>query len=251
MIVQLHAFEDSDIDGVSDANDLCPDTSFEDTVDENGCPENQNYWGEISLSLGADINYDKTSSTDYNFFMNYSYKRWDIALYSSQQSSMDTNSNSSTSTDDIYLSLGYSLDIDNFSTKLSFGSKLAIGGDEVSTGENDYFSTLNLNYIINEKIALISQLSYTLTGDSKEINYNNTWGYSFGVGYMVSSNYYSSILYQRSNSIYQNSDNYQVITLSNSYNFSDNIFGILNYSRGLDKLSYDHTISLKLGATFE
>lgn len=249
---QLYAFEDADIDGVSDKNDLCPDTSFEDTVDENGCPNNSNYWGKISVSLGADINRDETTLTDYNFFTNYSYKEWDIALYSSQQSSLDTNSNkSSSATGDIYLSMGYTMDTDNLSTKLSFGSKFSAGDDEVSTGENDYFSSVNLSYILNEKTSLIAQLGYTLTGESSNTNYNNVLNYSLGVGYMIDSHLYSSILYQRANSIYQGDEDYQAISLFNSYGFSETVFGMLNYSRGLDSLSYEHTLSLKLGVTFE
>jgi hypothetical protein len=253
IISQLHTFEDSDIDGVSNSQDLCPDISFEDTVDEYGCPEKQNYWGKISLSLGADINRNESTTTDYNFFIDYNYQKWDIALYSSQQSSMDmdTNSNKSNATGDLYLSMGYTIDSHNLSTKLSLGSKFSTGDDEVSTGENDYFTSLNFSYILNEKTALISQLNYTLLGDSNETNCNNILSYSLGVGYMLNSRWYSSVLYQRANSIYQDNDDYQAVSLFNSYIFNDTFFGILNYSRGLDTLSYDHTISLKLGVTFE
>ena len=251
MMLQLHAFEDSDIDGVSDADDLCPDTSFEYTVDENGCPENSDYWGKILVSLGADINRDDTTSTDYNFFMDYGYNKWDISLYSSQQSSIDTSNNKSNSTGDLYLSTGYSFNLDKSSLKLSLGSKFSTGDDEVSTGEDDYFASLNLSYILNEKTALISQLSYTLSGDSNETNYNNVLGYAFGVGYMLNPNWYSSVLYQRSNSIYPESEDYQALSWFNSYSFTERTFATLNYSRGIDALSYDHTLSLKLGVTFE
>jgi hypothetical protein len=72
--IQLHAFEDDDIDGVENSKDLCPDTSFEDTVNEQGCPENQNYWGKVTLTLGTDINIYDSRTTDYNFFSNYNYK---------------------------------------------------------------------------------------------------------------------------------------------------------------------------------
>ena len=249
--LQLHAFEDDDIDGVANSDDLCPDSSFEDIVDERGCVEDDSYWGKLSLSLGSDINIDDSTGVDYNFFASYNYREWDFSIYSSQQTSYDTNNNASSSEGDLYLSMGYSFDIKKLSTKLTLGSKIATGSDDISTGESDYFGNLTLNYLLNSQIALFSQLSYTQTGDSSDIEYRDPFGYSFGLGYMINSQWYSSLSYQVSESIYTQTDNYQAISLFNSYNFSKDFFATLNYTRGLDDLSYDHTISLKLGVNFE
>jgi hypothetical protein len=249
--IQLHAFEDDDIDGVENSKDLCPNTSFEDTVDENGCTEKLNYFGKVTLTLGTDINIDDSRTTDYNFFSNYNYKAWDFSLYSSQQSSLDTNNNETQSSGDLYLSSSYGKSIENLYAKLTIGAKLATGDSEVSTGENDYFTNLHISYAFKEKLALLSSLGYTLTGDSNETEYENSFGYSLGLGYMVNDAWYSSLTYQNSTSIYEDSDNYQSISLFNSYNFNDNFFATLNYTRGLDDLSYNEVVSLRIGVTFE
>ena len=249
--LQLHAFEDDDIDGVENSKDLCPNTSFEDTVDEHGCAENRDYFGKVTLTLGADFNKDEEQTTDYNFFSNYNYKAWDFSLYSSQQSSLDTNNNETQSAGDLYLSLGYGKSSGDLYTKLTVGAKLATGDSEISTKENDYFTNLQISYAFRENLAIISSLSYTLTGDSNETNYNNPFGYSLGIGYMVNDDWYSSLTYQNSASIYEDSDNYQSISLFNSYNLNDNFFATLSYTKGLDELSYDEVISLRLGVTFE
>lgn len=251
IFLPLHAFEDDDIDGVENSKDLCPDTSFDKTVGENGCPENENYLGELTLILGSDFNFDDTTTTDYTFFSNYKYNKWDFSLYNSAQSSLDNNNKEIQSTGDLYLSSGYSISQENLYTKLTFGIKIPTGSSEVSTEEEDYFASININYPLNENFVLFSSLSYTLTGDNNETTYNNPLGYSVGIGYMVNDNWYSSLGYQQSNSIYKDGEDYQSVSLFNSYNFTDNFFGTLNYTKGIDELSYDQTVSLRLGVTFE
>ena len=249
--ISLYAFEDDDIDGVENSKDLCPETSFDETVDEQGCPEHQTHWGKLTFTLGSDINRDETTTTDYNFFTNYSYHAGDVSLYSSQQGVVDQNSDKSQSTGDLYLSSGYGFSKESLYSKLSLGVKIPTGGSEVSTEEYDYFATLNLSYAVGEKMALFSSLSYTNTGDNNETTYRNPLSYSLGVGYMLSEKWYSSLSYQSSNSIYEDGEDYQSLSLYNSYNSSEKLFGSLSYTKGIDELSYDETISLRLGVRFE
>ena len=250
-LLPLHAFEDDDIDGVENTQDLCPNSSFDDIVNEDGCAENENYWGTLTFILETDFNVDETTTTDYTFFSNYQYNQWDFSLYNSEQTSLDNNNNERESAGDLYLSTGYRMQQENLYGKLTLGVKLPTGESEVSTEETDYFCNLSMSYALNEKVALLSSLSYTLTGDSNETTYNNPLGYSLGLGYMVNENWYTSLSYQESNSIYEDGEDYQSVSLFNSYNFTDNFFGTLNYTKGIDELSYDQTISLRLGVTFE
>jgi hypothetical protein len=249
--LQLDAFEDNDIDGVSNSKDLCPNTSFDEMVDENGCPENQKYLGELTLILGSDFNMDESISTDYMFFTNYQYNQWEFSLSNSQRSSFDSNNNEIQSVGDMYLSLGYGVREENLYGKFTLGVKVPTGSSDVSTQERDYFAQLNLNYLFKDKFSLFSSLNYTLTGDNNKTNYINPLGYALGLGYMITENWYGSFSYQSSNSIYEGSEDYQSVSFFNSYTFTDNFFGTLNYMKGLDELSYDQTISLRLGVIFE
>ena len=253
VFTKLFAYVDSDIDGVEDAIDLCPDTSFDKLVDENGCPPNERYWGELSIQIGNDISFDELDNrTDnYNFFTNYQYKKWNISLSNSDQTSYDSNNNPSTSTGDMYLNTGYFFPNDYLQTKIGLGAKIATANSEIGTGENDYFVSLSFAHALNEKQNLFSYLSYTLNGDSNETNYKNSVAYSLGTGYMLNQNWYSSLSYDYSSSIYEEGEAYQALSLFNSYTFLEDYFITLNYSYGLDELSYKHTLSLKLGINFE
>jgi hypothetical protein len=249
----LMAYEDSDIDGVEDAIDLCPNTSFDKLVDENGCPENEQYLGLLTLQIGNDISFDEVNSrTDnYNFFTTYQYNKWNISLSNSNQTSYDSNNNPSSSQGDIYLSSGYLFSNDFVQTRLTLGTKFSIANEEVGTGEDDYFSSLSFSHSISNKQTIFSHLSYSLNGDSNETNYKNTLSYSLGSGYMLNENWYSSLSYDYASSLYNDGDAYRAMSLFNSYGFLEDYFVSLNYTYGLDELSYRHTISLKLGITLE
>ena len=203
------------------------------------------------LSFNSDIHFDTTTTTDYSFFGNYSHHAWSFSLSNAQQSSLDTNDQTVQSSGDLYLSSGYGFIREKLYAELSVGMKLATGEDEVSTGENDYFSRLDISYNLTDTLNLLTSLSYTLTGESNETTYNNPFGYRVGVGYLPTAQWYTSLTYQYSDSIYPNGEAYQAISLFNSYAFTESFFGTVSYIRGLDELSYPETLSLGLGVTFE
>ena len=250
---QLWSYQDSDIDGVDDTIDICPDTPFDKIVDTNGCPEDESYWGALTLQLGSDISIDEENNqiNNYSFFGNYNYKKWNFSISNNQQTTYDSNNNRSVDGGDLYLNLGYQFDYEKFQSNISLGTKVAIADKSIGTGENDYFSSIDINYLTHQELMLFTQISYTLTGDSSTVNYQNSFAYSLGIGEMITSNWYTALSYDYAKSIYSNTENYQSLSWLNSYSFSDNYFLNLNYTHGIDSLSYPHTFSLKLGVTFE
>ena len=250
---QVLAYEDSDIDGIEDNIDLCPDTSFDKIVDSNGCPENEMYKGILSLEFSNEISIDEENNkiNNYSFLGNYAYKEWSFSLSNTQQTTYNNDNNRAFNSGDLYLNLSYQFSNDKFQNAISFGTKIAMANENIGTGENDYFSSIDINYFINEKITLLSQISYTLTGDSSSTNYQNSLAYSLGTGYMLNNYWYSSLSYDYAKSIYTNSPNYQSFSLLNSYDFYEDYFVSINYTYGIDELSYPHTFSLTLGVSFE
>ena len=122
MIVKLYSWEDSDMDGVSNIDDFCPNTKFEYLVDNIGCPIDGNI-GKISLIMGSNINIDDSQNyIDYDLFINYSYKLWAISIYSSKE----TTDDNTLLMGDLYLSLHYNIISEEINTKLSLGVKFAI-----------------------------------------------------------------------------------------------------------------------------
>ncbi|HIO90594.1 MAG TPA: hypothetical protein EYG69_02360 [Campylobacterales bacterium] len=232
------AYTDSDIDGVSDLYDRCPDTSFDEIADELGCSDKQKYYGELTLSIGSDISWDKLldKTTSSDFALDYRYNSFAFSLSNSNYQDV--------ASDDIYISGGYRLLKENFQTKFIIGVKL-------SPVANDYFSIISYNYFIDKNTDLLLHYGYTLIADSKEIYYENFHSFSAGFGYAFNSNYYSSLSYDYSGSVYKDSDNYRAISWFNSYEFSKRYFMTINYSKALDDSSYDNTLSLKFGLNFE
>ena len=247
------AYQDADIDGVDDSIDKCPNTPFDALVDERGCSDSDNYNGVLTFKIGSEISFDTFSdtTTNFNLFANYRYNSWDVSLSNSTYSNYDRFGGVSSSNGDLYLSGGYLFISDEFNTKVSLGTKFATADDGVGSGEDDYFASLNFNYFINQKQDIFLYYGYTLSGDSKEFDYEDFYSYAIGSGYMLNSKWYSSISYDYSGSNYDDTEAYRSLSWFNSYQFSKRFFTTLNYSYGLDDISYEHSISLKLGVRFE
>ena len=281
------SFQDIDIDGVDDTVDKCLDTPFDELVDENGCSKSEkpatNY-GSLTVKIGTDIFTDKEYDSDssLNLYANYRYKSWNISVSNSR---LTTNSNysedNSYSDSDTYISVGKNFTLDKNIFKLSIGTKIAGDTDNnrehrgkkamqregSSDGQNsqnsqnytqslddsrdnDYFASLNYNYLLNDKQNLFLYYGYTKSGDSETTEYENYSSFSLGSGYLFTQNWYGALSYSYTESIYKDGDVTNSINLFNSYNFTKNIFATAGYSYALEDLSYDNSFSLALGFTF-
>ncbi len=247
------AYQDNDIDGVDDSIDRCLNTPFVELVDEHGCTYGKSYLGAFTLKVGGDIRFDTFSkkTTDFNFYANYQYNHWDLSLSNSNYTTYDTISNASSNAGDLYLSGGYLFKEKTFNTKLTIGTKLATADEDVGTGENDFFASVNFDYFINDRQNIFLYYGYTLSGDSNEIDYDNFHSYSMGSGYALNDKWYTAFSYDYSGSIYSDGEAYRALSWFNSYEFSKQFFATINYAHGLDDLSPDHTLSLKFGVRFE
>ncbi len=247
------AYTDNDIDGVDDSIDQCLNTPFDVLVDENGCAFGKTNYGALTLKIGSDISFNQSSdaSSNLNFFANYSYNNWDISLSNSNYTTYDSTNGGSSEAGDLYLSAGYLFKNDNLHTKLSLGSKLATADEGVGTGENDYFASLNLNYFVGERQDFFLYYGYTLSGDSATIDYEDFSAISVGTGYAMNDKWYSGISYDYAGANISDGESYKALSWFNSYAFSEQFFITLSYTHALDDFSYDHTLSLKLGVTFE
>jgi len=276
------SYQDIDIDGVDDSVDMCQNTPFDELVDEKGCSKTQkpttNY-GHLTLKIGTDIFTDENYKDDssLNLYANYKYNSWDISISNSRSTTNSAYSeDNSYSNSDLYLSIGDTFILEKNIIKLSLGTKIAGDVDNTQTGhapkgrgqnynnnnynnnqtiidnsrDDDYFASINYNYIFNDKQNIFSYYGYTLSGDSKLIDYEDYSSFSIGTGYLLTQNWYSALSYNYTGSIYKNGDASQSIDWFNSYNFTKNIFTTIGYSYALEDFSYDNTFSLALGFTF-
>jgi predicted porin len=261
------AYQDSDIDGVEDHRDKCPNSSFDEVVDENGCTPSQHYFGTLTLLVGSDIILDDESqTTNFNVFANYRYNDWDITLSNANNTASTSSNSLSSAYGDLYLSTGYYLQNRTFTTKLSLGIKLPTTDEErdidtglkhgkahedTGTGENDLFASLYLNYGMTQRQNLYLYYRYTISGESQDVEYRDFSTYSIGSGYAFTPHWYSALSYDHSGSPYPHDEPYRAISWFNSYAFSKRFFATINYAHGLNDTSPNNTISLKLGVRFE
>ena len=289
--IGAEAFQDNDIDGISDALDLCPNTPFEALVNSNGCSlqqkssftqkKEEHYWGALTLKVSdtmlSDESYD--SENYLNLHANYRYRKWDVSLSNSRattsRSYTEENSNSD---DNIYLSTGYTFTIPKSSIKLSVGTKIVnsdasnsdsiprergygrgqnqtntsvIDDSSLDERDDDYFASLNYNYNLTDKQNIFLYYGYTLSGDSQKTDYEDYSSISIGTGHSFGKSLYGALSYNYTESIYPNVDAEQGITLFGSYNFNNTIFATASYTYALEDYSYDNSLSLGLGFYFQ
>jgi hypothetical protein len=246
-------YYDSDIDGVEDKFDLCDNTPFDEVVDEFGCGENASH-STITLKIGADVGFDTLDekSTSYNFLIHYTMKHWSIGVSNSDYIGYTENNVSQRETGDIYSYIGYEIPNEKLITTLMLGTKIATANERVGTGKNDYYTSVQIESIpIKNNLKLFSTFSYTFTGDTSSIEYEDVFSYQIGFGYYVNASYFTSLYYENSQSIYEDTQNYKALVWTNRYSYDDTYFVEFDYTRGLDAFSYEHMFSFRVGAHFE
>ena len=237
----LLAYNDSDFDGISDENDLCPNSTMTDIVDMKGCtieklvmPKDNPHHFDIIMG----VNYtEDNKALNESLQVDYYYK--DFALQ------LQTANYEEGGVGDTFVSLYY-----NFkpSSKLSFrlgGSVILPTYDSVLDNNNvDYKASLALSYQI-DSFSLFGGVSLTLVNDDDvnssmyKVDYQNSHNYYMGVGSYFFSKLYSSLLYSSSSSIYKGSESINSLSLYNYYKIDGDWFSSFGYNRGLNSSSSD------------
>jgi hypothetical protein len=246
------AYTDNDLDGVDDAVDLCPNTPFDVLVNEHGCDMNKRISGKLLLQAGTNINTDAyyDNSTLLNLYLDYSYRNWDISLSSANYNTTNL-STVVDAEDDLFLTVGYTIRSDKLVTKLSLGTKFAFLKEEGKERDNDYYASVNFDYTFNDKQNLFAFYSYTLSGDSKRVDYKNFHTVSVGTGYSITPEWYSSLSYNYASSYYEGAKAYRTLSWFNVYMLTSGTYLSFNYAYGINEEAYDHTFSFAIGAIFE
>ncbi|MBU1668927.1 thrombospondin type 3 repeat-containing protein [bacterium] len=275
------ADQDYDIDGVEDSLDACPNTPFDVLVDAQGCPSSgeissntaNKYLGQFTFKVGTDIRTDETyeNTNALNLYANYRYRQWDVSVSNSRTTTNNSyTEDNSDSDNDIYLATGYTFMLPQSAIKLSVGTKLVNDDTQnvttttrgrnfvnvnpitqtIASRDNDYFASLNFNYLLNSKQDMFLYYGYTLSGDSTDTEYEDYSSFSLGTGYALTNAWYSALSYNYTGSIYPTGEAEQGLSWFNSYSFNKNLFATAAYTYALEDFSYDNTFSLALGVRF-
>jgi len=243
----LFAYIDSDLDGVSDEHDLCPNTPITDIVDINGCTIEKlvipNVSHHFDIIVGA--NYVDNKNFNSSYIMDYYYNnKFSMQLKGANYEEGGLG--------DTTLNLFYNLKpMQNLSMRVGVGAVFPTYDSPLDNNNMDYKASFYTNYHIN-KASIFGGVGYTIVNDDDinstnyKVDYQNSINYYIGAGYYLFSNLYSSISYSISDSIYKGSEDIKNISLFNYYKINKNWFTTFGYGKGMSDSSVNY-LYLNLG----
>ena len=258
----LLAYNDYDMDGVDDKTDRCPNTSFNELVDINGCTiKNLKSSHNFAIIMGIDYsqkNYDTLEDTDtlsQSLQIDYYYKNFSLQASSSYYNSQSTTYNNS-GMNDSFLGAYYKLKpIKNLTIRFGGGIILPTYNSDLNNNNSDFSTSLSLSYTL-KKINIFSGLSHTIINDDDIVSddtlvlYQNTISKNIGIGFYPTSKNYFSVGYNVSDSIYKDVQEIKTLSFNTFYNIDANWFATANYAKGLSDTASDNYLSLRLGYYF-
>ncbi len=265
--INLYAYSDSDMDGVDDATDRCPNSLLTDLVDMQGCAKESlvsPHRYDVILGVNySDADYRSLNATDTlasSLQVDYYYKNFSLQA-STAFFETEGSGYSDSGLQDSYLGAAYSLNqINNLSISLSAGVILPTYDTELDNNNMDYAASVNLSYALNSfnifagySYSLINDDDVTLTdvdGTVYSVLYQNTNTFSGGLGYYLNNKLYVSASYSMSDSIYIGVDDIEAATVYGYYSLNKDMFTTLSYSYGLSDAASDNYLSLRLGFLF-
>ena len=249
--IVLFAYVDNDLDGVDDTIDHCLNTPFDELVNEQGCPLNDKFPGKLIVQIGSDISFNQIDDpvSNLNIYANYMLNAWNFSVANTNY--YVTNLSNDTAENNLYLTAGYTYIKENTRTRFSVGTKFDLTDRDTGARDNDFYTSVNFEYFISNQQNIFFYYSYTLSGDSDIIDYRNFHSVSLGYGYSVTDKWYTALSYNYANSYYPDTDDYHALSWFNSYSFSKSFYATLNYAHTFDDISYNHIITLNIGAYFD
>jgi len=257
----LFSYNDNDLDGVEDENDLCPNTSLVELVDSNGCTiETLTPPVKVSASYDiiAGVGYSKSKNNKTQtktLQIDYFYKKFSLQLQSSYFS-IKSKSSKQKALSDTYLGAYYHID---FTKKLgiNFGARLSLPTYHSKLNNNnlDYTLSSSFNYKIN-KLNLLGGVGYSIIRDDNingklyKVNYQNSLNYHIGIGYFFTPRFYSNLSYLHSQSIYTMNEEINSLSFYGYYSLNNHWFSTISFSKRLKNEANDCSSSLRLGYYF-
>ena len=264
----LYAYIDSDMDGVEDQMDRCPNTPFSDLVDIEGCTKRSlvspHHFDLIVGASYSDSDYLTLNTTDTlssTLQVDYYYKNFSIQASTSYFTTNGDNFSDS-GLYDSFVGASYQFrPIKNLSIRAGAGAILPTYNTSLNNNNTDYTASLNLSYSIS-KFNLFAGYSYTQINDDdvsfadengtliSSANYQDTSAYSLGAGYYMTSSLYLSGAYNSSDSVYKIIEDIQTASVYGYYTIDEHWFSTCSYAYGLSDSASKNYISLRLGYFF-
>ena len=260
----LLAYTDSDMDGVDDKDDRCPNTPFMELVDIDGCTTkyliSPHHFDIILGASYSDSDYltlNKTDTLSSSLQLDYYYKNFSMQLSTSYFSTSGDGYDED-GLYDTFVGVAYQFyPVQNLTLRVGLGSLLPTYDAAYNNNNPDYTSSLNLSYNL-KKLNLFAGYTYTMINDDDvhliddtnttiDIVYQDTNGFNAGAGYYISDKLYLSASYNFSDSIYKGIEDIKTASLYGYYSFDENYFATFSYAYGLSDSASKDYLSFKIG----
>lgn len=244
LFVHLSASVDSDMDGVDNDMDKCPNTPFFELVDKAGCTTEKiaaKDEDHYDIMLGAAYVKMNNGETDtvVSFVADYYYENWIFTLFTQPYSQYNNYDGA-----DLYLSVNYKMIMDNFTIKFGPGVVFPIGSD--SSNEADYFLNVNVNYKI-DKFDFTFYYKYTFMNDTFTQNIDTK---VVSIGYYLFDTTYVNLAYSTEKSIYEGIENVDNAALILNHAITEHWFTNLRFTYGLSDSANDSSTTINVGYYF-
>ncbi len=255
--INLYAYNDSDLDGVGDSVDLCPNTSYTELVDIRGCVIKSAFsLHHYDIIVGGSYTREDYSGLKKNDILtssaqvDYYYKNFSLQASTSYYAS---SSNSDSGLNDSVLAGYYQFTpLPSLYMRVGLGAILPTYDTDLNNNNTDYFTSLNLSYSLN-KFNLFGGYIRTLINDDNvgTVTYNDTNAFNVGTGYYFGEKLYISIAYNTAESIYSFVDeDIETVSWYMYYSIDNHWFTTASYAYGLSDTTSDHYLGVRLGYYF-
>ncbi len=266
-IVKAWGYVDSDLDGVEDGIDKCPNTPLTDLVGSDGCTQTSlvskhrfDIVGGIAFYTSDYRTLNQTDTLSSTLQIDYYYDNFSLQIASSYFSTQgDTYTQKGLY--DTYLTAAYRIKMmQNLFVKLGGGIVLPTYKSDLQNNKTDYTASLTLRYTFAQG-ELFAGASYTVVGDSDvdlvdsnnsvlSVRYQNTTAYFLGAGVYFGSDLYGSIAYNAGKSIYKGIETIKTVSVYGSYTIDASWFVSFGYAYGLSESASEHYGDVKVGYSF-
>ncbi len=252
----LMAYHDSDLDGVADEHDLCPNSSLTDIVNQEGCtiekltlPKSQTQ-DHFDLIMGLNqttTTYQNDTQLSQTLQLDYYHNRITATLQTLhyQEDGMG----------DTTISLFYQLP-EYGQLRVRMGASVILPTYDTAWNNNqtDYRLLASMQYPI-QKLNLFAGGSYTFIGDEDinttrtQLKLQNNHNYYLGLGGYFIPKLYSSLIYSNTSSIYQEGETIKTLSLFGYYMINTHWFTQFGYTQGISDNASDQ-LNLSVGYYF-
>ena len=244
LFVNVLASVDSDMDGVDDDKDRCPNTPFFEMVDKTGCttqkiPLKKEHHYDIMMGVAYVKMNNGETDTLVSFVADYYYENFIFTLFTQPYSQNNTYAGN-----DMYLSGNYKVTMDHFTIKFGPGMVLPINAE--SSNEIDYFLNVNLNYKI-DKFDFNLYYKYTSMNDALTQNIDTIL---VGVGYYLFDTTYINISYSTEKSIYEGIEDIENTLFMLNHAIDEHWFTNIRFTYGLSDSANDLSTTVNIGYYF-